>query len=64
MGRRQPVNFVSDSTHAYEQFPTDHKDVLRSPEAANAIGEMLDTFVTAGWTTAMMLTFRLDEAIR
>lgn len=41
-----------------------HKDVLRSPEAANAIGEMLDTFVTAGWTTAMMLTFRFDEAIR
>jgi hypothetical protein len=42
----------------------DHKDVFRTREAANAIGEMLDTFVTAGWATAMMLTFRLDEAIR
>ena len=55
---------VDEMTKLVERVLADHKDVLRSPEAANAIGEMLDTFVTAGWTTAMMLTFRLDEAIR
>ena len=32
--------------------------------AADAIGEMLDTFLTAGWPAAMTLTFRLDEAVR
>jgi hypothetical protein len=55
---------VDEMTKLVERILADHKDVLRSPEAANAIGEMLDTFVAAGWTTAMMLTFRLDEAIR
>jgi hypothetical protein len=47
-----------------ERVLADHKDVLRTSDAANAIGKMLDTFVTAGWATAMMLTFRLEEAIR
>jgi hypothetical protein len=51
-------------TKLVERVLADHKDVLRTPEAANAIGEMLDTFVTAGWPTAMTLTFRLDEAVR
>jgi hypothetical protein len=55
---------VEEMTKLVERVLADHKDVLRIPEAANAIGEMLDTFVTAGWTTAMMLTFKLDEAIR
>jgi hypothetical protein len=55
---------VDEMTKLVERVLADHKDVLRNPEAANAIGEMLDTFVTAGWPTAMTLTFRLDEAIR
>jgi hypothetical protein len=41
-----------------------NKDVLRNPAAANAIGEMLDTLVTAGWPAAMTLTFRLGQAVR
>jgi hypothetical protein len=55
---------IDETTKLVERVLADHKDVLRNPEAANAIGEMLDTFVTAGWPTAMTLTFRLDEAIR
>jgi hypothetical protein len=55
---------IDEMTKLVERVLADHKDVLRAPEAANAIGEMLDTFVTAGWPTAMTLTFRLDEAIR
>jgi hypothetical protein len=55
---------IDEMTKLVERVLADHKDVLRIPEAANAIGEMLDTFVTAGWSAAMMLTFRLDEAIR
>jgi hypothetical protein len=47
-----------------ERVLADHKDVLRNPAAASAIGEMLDTFVTAGWPAAMTLTLRLDEAVR
>jgi hypothetical protein len=55
---------IDEMQKLVERVLADHKDVLRTPEAANAIGEMLDTFVTAGWATAMRLTFRLDEAIR
>lgn len=55
---------IDEMTKLVERVLADHKDVLRNPEAANAIGEMLDTFVTAGWPAAMTLTFRLDEAIR
>ena len=51
-------------TKLVERALADHKDILRASEAANAIGEMLDTFVTAGLPAAMTLTFRLDEAIR
>lgn len=55
---------IDEMTKLVERVLADHKDVLRNPEAASAIGEMLDTFVTASWPAAMTLTFRLDEAIR
>ena len=55
---------IDEMTKLVERVLADHKEVLRIPQAANSIGEMLDTFVTAGWPSAMMLTFRLDEAIR
>jgi hypothetical protein len=55
---------IDEMTKLVERVLADHKDILRASDAANAIGEMLDTFVTAGWPAAMTLTFRLDEAIR
>lgn len=45
---------IDEMQKLVERVLADHKDVLRTPEAAKAIGEMLDTFVTAGWATAMM----------
>jgi hypothetical protein len=55
---------VDEMTKLVEHVLADHKEILRAPEAADAIGEMLDIFVTAGWSTAMRLTFRLGDAIR
>ncbi len=55
---------IDEMTKLVERVLADHKDVLRNRVAASAIGEMLDTFVTASWPAAMTLTFRLDEAIR
>jgi hypothetical protein len=40
----------------------DHKDTLKS--SAASVGHMLDLFVKAGWSEALALTFRLDEAFR
>jgi hypothetical protein len=40
----------------------DHKDTLKN--SAASVGQMLDLFVKAGWSEALALTFRLDEAFR
>jgi hypothetical protein len=40
----------------------DHRDTLKS--SAASVGHMLDLFVKAGWSEALALTFRLDEAFR
>ena len=40
----------------------DHKDTLRL--SADSVGKMLDLFVRAGWSEALALTFRLDDAFR
>jgi hypothetical protein len=40
----------------------DHKDTLK--HSAESVGKLLDLFVKAGWSEALALTFRLDEAFR
>ena len=40
----------------------DHKDTLKS--SAASVGKMLDLFVKAGWSEALALSFRLDDAFR
>jgi hypothetical protein len=47
-----------------ERVLADHKDLLRDTSTANAVGEMLDIFVSVGWPEALQLTFRMDQAIR
>jgi hypothetical protein len=42
----------------------DHREVLREYSAAEAVGGMLNLFTKAGWTEAVTLTFKLDEAFR
>jgi hypothetical protein len=40
----------------------DHRDSLK--ESAQSVGSLLDVFAKAGWSEAISLTFRLDEAFR
>jgi hypothetical protein len=40
----------------------DHRDSLK--ESAQSVGSLLDVFAKAGWSEAIALTFRLDEAFR
>ena len=40
----------------------DHKDTLKL--SAESVGKLLDLFVKAGWSEALALTFRLDDAFR
>ena len=40
----------------------DHKGTLKN--SAASVGKMLDLFVKAGWSEALALSFRLDDAFR
>jgi hypothetical protein len=55
---------ITESIKFVERILADHKEVLRDSATANALGDMLDTFVRAGWPEAMQLTYRLDQAVR
>jgi hypothetical protein len=55
---------VAELVKLVEHVLADHKEILRETPVANALGEMLDLFVRAGWPQAMQLTFRLDQAVR
>lgn len=55
---------ITEAVRFVERVLADHKEVLRDSTTANALGDMLDTFVCAGWPSAMRLTYRLDQAIR
>jgi hypothetical protein len=48
-----------------EQFLATHADILRDDAACrNALVDILDTFVEAGWPSAQQLTYRLAEIFR
>jgi hypothetical protein len=55
---------IGEMVTLVEHVLADHKEVLRDKITANALGQMLDIFVKAGWPQAMQLTFKLDDAIR
>jgi hypothetical protein len=55
---------VGELVKLVEHVLADHKELLRETVVANALGEMLDIFVKAGWPQAMQLTFQLDRAVR
>jgi hypothetical protein len=55
---------IGEMVKFVEHVLADHKEVLRETTIANAIGDMLDIFVKAGWPEAVRLTFQLDQAIR
>ena len=45
-----------------ERALADYKDTLK--DSAISVGRLLDLFVKAGWSQALALTFRLDDAFR
>lgn len=48
-----------------ERYLAEYRGVFQeSPEARNALVEVLDVFVKAGWTPAVRLTYRLDDVLR
>lgn len=48
-----------------EQFLTEHRDLIRTNQALQqALLDVLDQFVEAGWPRATALTYRLDEVFR
>lgn len=55
---------ISEVVKLVEHSLADHKDALKDPSIATALGEILDLFVRAGWPDALRLTFKLDQAMR
>jgi hypothetical protein len=55
---------ISEAVKLAKRVLADHKDILRNRETATALGEVLDTFVKAGWPEAVRLAFTVDEAVR
>lgn len=55
---------ISETVKLAQRVLADHKDILRARETATALGEVLDTFVKAGWPEAVRLAFTVDEAVR
>jgi hypothetical protein len=55
---------ISEAVKLAQRVLADHKDVLRVRRTATALGEVLDTFVKAGWPEAVRLAYTVDEAVR
>jgi hypothetical protein len=55
---------IGEMVKLVEHVLADHKELIRDNEIANAVGDMLDIFVRAGWPQAVQLTFKLEQAIR
>ncbi|HEV2416313.1 MAG TPA: hypothetical protein VGX94_00765 [Terriglobia bacterium] len=55
---------IREIVQLVEQSLADHRETLKDPGAASALGEILDVFVRASWSEALQLTFRLDQAVR
>jgi hypothetical protein len=55
---------VVEMTSLVQRILADHRELLKDPESASALGGMLDLFAKVGWPEAWSLTVRLDEAIR
>ena len=54
----------SEAVKLVEQAVADHREMLRDDKTAQALGEMLDLFIKAGWPEAITLSFKLEDAFR
>ena len=55
---------IAETIKLAERVLADHRDALQVKETATALGEILDSFVKAGWPEAVRLVFRVNEAVR
>ena len=56
------VSARDEAIKLVETVLADHRDSLK--DSAESVGSLLDIFSKAGWSEAIALTFRLDEAFR
>jgi hypothetical protein len=48
-----------------ERYLAEYRELLQNdPKCRQALVELLDTFVRAGWPAARQLTYRLEEIFR
>jgi hypothetical protein len=55
---------IAETIKLAERVLADHRDALQVKDTATAFGEILDSFVKAGWPEAVRLVFRVNEAVR
>jgi hypothetical protein len=63
MGYQFDHDAIGEMVKLVEHVLADHREILKERAVADALGDMLDKFVSV-WPQAMGLTFRLDQAIR
>lgn len=63
MGYHFDRDAIGEMVKLVEHVLADHREILKERAVADALGDMLDKFVSV-WPQAMGLTFRLDQAIR
>jgi hypothetical protein len=54
----------SEAVKLVEKALADFRDRLKKPEVASAVAGLLDLFTKHGWSEAVLLTFRLEDAFR
>lgn len=55
---------VSLAIRLVDRVLADYKDLMLDSAAADAVGQLLDIFVRAGWPQAVQTVIRLDRAVR
>ncbi|MGA7236261.1 MAG: hypothetical protein WBY44_11310 [Bryobacteraceae bacterium] len=55
---------IAETIKLAERVLADYRDALQVKGTATALGEILDSFVKAGWPEAVRLVFRVNEAVR
>ena len=63
-GYQFEMEAVTEMTKLVGRILADHRQLLKDPKIAAAVGKLLDLFASAGWPEVWSLTMRLDDAIR
>jgi hypothetical protein len=55
---------ISEFVEFAEVLLSEHRDLLRDENSARQFSDLLDLFVDVGWSQAIQLVTRIDEALR